>query len=32
MWRDEAKIPRSDQPSTGTMLEARSNGDCDGAE
>jgi hypothetical protein len=32
LWSDEAKIPRSDLPSTGTMLEALSNSDFDGAE
>jgi PPOX class probable FMN-dependent enzyme len=32
LWSEDAKIPRSELPSTGTMLEARSNGDFDGAE
>ncbi len=32
LWSQEAQIPRSDLPSTGTMLQARSNGDFDGAE
>jgi uncharacterized protein len=32
LWSEDAKIPRSALPSTGTMLEARSNGDFDGAE
>ncbi|PON14866.1 hypothetical protein C2W62_26840 [Candidatus Entotheonella serta] len=32
LWSQEAQLPRSDLPSTGTMLQARSNGDFDGAE
>ena len=32
LWSEDAKIPRSDLPSTGTMLKARSNGDFDGDE
>jgi len=32
LWSEDAKIPRSDLPSTGTMLEALTNSDFDGAE
>ena len=32
LWSAEAQIPRSALPSTGQMLEARSQGDFDGAE
>lgn len=32
LWREDAKILRSALPSTGTILEARSNGGFDGAE
>ena len=32
LWSEEAKIPRSDLPSAGTILEALSNSDFDGAE
>ncbi|WP_089939166.1 pyridoxamine 5'-phosphate oxidase family protein [Candidatus Entotheonella palauensis] len=32
LWSEDAKISRSELPSTGTMLQARSNGDFDGAE
>ncbi len=32
LWSEDAKIPRSDLPSTGTILQARSNDGFDGAE
>lgn len=32
LWSEEAKVPRSELPSTGAMLETLSKGDFDGAE